>query len=74
MLSFTKLFSFNPVHWVWEVLPLVHFATQFIKDNPDVRVLVPGGLPKKYLKLVWGDALAPGQLVTVGKEDRWVAL
>ncbi len=57
---------------MWEIMPLVHFVTEFVKENPDVRVLVPSGLPKAYLKRVWGDVLAPGQLVSVGKNDRCV--
>jgi hypothetical protein len=49
------------VHFLWEVLPLADFSTQFLVDNPDVDILMPNcDLCIQILETLWAPYVGGG--------------
>ncbi len=41
MLCLVKQYSDLPVHLITEILPLMELVTDFVVNNPDVKVVLP---------------------------------
>ena len=56
LLTLARQFWYLPVHFVWEMLPVAEFVTDFVRSNPDVQILVPDGpAVEMFLHQLWHD-------------------
>ena len=51
---------------MWEMIPIAEFVTDFVRNNPDVMILVPwGAAMETYLLQLWHD-IDPNRFVRAG--------
>ena len=66
LLTIARQFWGLPVHVLWEMMPLAEFVTDFLRNNPDVMILLHwGSAVETFLMELWHD-IDPGRFVVAG--------
>ena len=66
LLTLARQYWNLPVHFLWEMIPVAEFVTDFVRNNPDVMILVPwGAAMETYLLQLWHD-IDPNRFVRAG--------